>query len=654
MQNTSYSNTFIAHIGNALFTKKHFRTIQLLISGMLLLISVGLQQAIAGDKLTFYEISEGNGGLDSILSPSDLFGNSIALLNDFDGDGNNELAVGAPYYDDLVENEGAIFILYMNNDGKVKNSKKVTFAEHLDTTGYAVKNMRAGTVTSVGDLDGNGICDIAVGAPGAYGYSQENAWQIRCGRLYIFFLDSTATVINYTAMSSINYYDKNAILRNVGSYAQFGFALASLGDVNHDGITDIVATTPAASETPKDSIGGFITLQMDNDGSILSSSFVSGLTDEEHFNYFSGMQLGHEIANIGDIDGNGVDDLAVQSLSDTTTDIFDGTDKYEIANGSKYGAVYIVFMERYGEVLSTKKISMSRNSLNGSLAEKDLFGDGIASVGDLNGDSIPDIIVSCSQRIERNLMYSGVFYILFLNRDGTVRNHIEFNRSEYEFLNKTNAFLGSHIANIGDINHDGFPDFAVSARFGENEGGFYVMTYKAYTIQGTLLAGDSPATNSIIQLRDATSGLTTEELTIGADGKFEFISVPEGRYKIHVELPAYLSDEYIDKTYSFTLDVNTHIYNLNLPLLKETSAEDDSYHNTQIFPNPAKEKLHISFKTSMPNEVKIYNLDGRVLNEIKPQAQTLIINIEGYPSGYYTYEALYSNGSVEKGGFVVE
>ena len=106
------------------------------------------------------------------LSNNDRFGSSIANIGDMDGDGVNDLAVGA-HFDDMDENDdvsgannrGTIHILFMNTDGSVKSTVEINDStangptlSNADMFGIGIDNM--------GDMDGNGIIDLVVGAHG--------------------------------------------------------------------------------------------------------------------------------------------------------------------------------------------------------------------------------------------------------------------------------------------------------------------------------------------------------------------------------------------------------------------------------------------------------------------------------------------------------
>eukprot|EP00966_Prymnesium_polylepis_P045390 1050931-Prymnesium_polylepis.1 len=100
--------------------------------------------------------------------------------------------------------------------------------------------------------------------------------------------------------------------------------------------------------------------------------FTGTLTDYEYF--------GSSITSIGDLDGDGVADLAVGADGDN-----DG--------GSYRGAVWILFLNALGTVREYQKISDTQGGFTGTLSNFDRFGSSVASIGDIDGDSITEMAV---------------------------------------------------------------------------------------------------------------------------------------------------------------------------------------------------------------------------------------------------------------------
>jgi hypothetical protein len=110
------------------------------------------------------KIADGTGGLGP-LSNADSFGRSAAPLGDLDGDGVTDLAVGAHHDDTGGLDRGAVYVLFLRPDGTVRETRKL--ADRTGGFGALSNSDLLGTsVTALGDLDGDGVTELAVGAGG--------------------------------------------------------------------------------------------------------------------------------------------------------------------------------------------------------------------------------------------------------------------------------------------------------------------------------------------------------------------------------------------------------------------------------------------------------------------------------------------------------
>ncbi len=123
-----------------------------------------LSPALTAQVGSEQKISETAGGFGGVLDADDLFGFSVAALGDLDGDGIEDLAVGAPSDDDGGFDQGAVWILFLNANGTVSSEQKISATAGCFGGVLVGGDLFGSSVAALGDLDGDGIEDLAVGA----------------------------------------------------------------------------------------------------------------------------------------------------------------------------------------------------------------------------------------------------------------------------------------------------------------------------------------------------------------------------------------------------------------------------------------------------------------------------------------------------------
>jgi hypothetical protein len=309
-----------------------------------------------------------------------------------------------------------------------------------------------GAVTNLGDLDGDGIADLAVGAPGD---SATGTWQ---GAVYILFLNGDGSVKSYTQIGSE---------LNGGpplSYsARFGSSVASLGDLDGDGVTELAVG--AINDDTGDVLGaasGMVhVLFLNRDGTVRTSTSIGN--DLNGGPSLAGQcRFGMSVANVGDLNGDGITDLAVGADRDS--------------QGGRYrGAVYVLLLKSDGHVLSSTKIAHETGG-GPTLKNSDQFGAAVANLGDIDGDGITDLAVGADlddtdSPFPPFLGNEGAVHILFLNEDQTVRATRKITLGRFDA--RSGGFFGTSLAGVGDLNGDGVPDMVV----GSSESSFYGSAY---------------------------------------------------------------------------------------------------------------------------------------------------------------------------------
>jgi tetratricopeptide (TPR) repeat protein len=184
-----------------------------------------------GTVRTSQKVTEGVGGFTGNLDVSDRFGSTLANLGDLDGDGTLELAAGARLDDDTASNAGAVWILSLNPDGTVDSHTKLAGGLN-GFSGTIDADDRFSRPAQVGDLDGDGIGDIAIGA----NFDDDGATDT--GAVWVLFLNADASVKSHAKISALT----GGLTGPLDASDFFGRGLNSPGDVNGDGVSDLVAT----------------------------------------------------------------------------------------------------------------------------------------------------------------------------------------------------------------------------------------------------------------------------------------------------------------------------------------------------------------------------------------------------------------------------
>ena len=395
---------------------------------------------VPGTVKSFQKISDLEGGFGDELMDGDAFGYSITPISDLDGNGVIDLAVGAEADGIPGQEYGAIWILLLNEDGTVKNSRKIT-SSVSGFTGVLNDQDRFGfSVASIGDLNEDGNSDLAVGAV------LDDDGGIDHGAIWILFLNEVGEVENSQKISSTS----GNFLGTLEESDHFGGSVSSLGDLDNDGTIDIAVGAIGDDDGGIDR-GAVWILSLNKEGMVLdhqkiSSSmgdFGGSLQDEDRF--------GNSIAYLGDLNGDGVGDLAVGS------DLRDG-------NHSDQGSIWILFLEENGMVKNHQEISESRSSFTGELDELDLFGRALSKVADLNGDGVSDLAIGADVDDDGG-MDRGAVWFLFLNSNGTVKGHQKISSTLGGFTGSIDDRdrFGAAIAELGDINNDGIAEIVVGA-----------------------------------------------------------------------------------------------------------------------------------------------------------------------------------------------
>jgi len=394
------------------------------------------------------------------INAVDFSGESVASAGDVNGDGFDDLLIGAGGGDPGGRMDaGEAYVVF----GRVAGFAPSFSLSSLDgTNGFRLDGINAydasGTyVASAGDVNGDGFGDLLIGSILAnVGERGEG------GEAYVVFGSDTGFEPSF-ALSSLN--GSNGFRLGGTDGSQIGCYVASAGDVNGDGFDDLLIGAPGADPDGRENAGETYVV-FGSDAGFAPSFALSSLDGTNGFrlggisyNDFSG----RSVASAGDLNGDGFDDLLI------------GAPNADPDGHADAGETYVVFGSDAGFAPSFALSSLDgTNGFRlGGISENDLSGRSVASAGDLNGDGFDDLLIGAPGADPDGRRSAGETYVVFGSDAGFAPSFA------LSSLDGTNGFrLGGidrgdssgSVSSAGDMNDDGFDDLVIGASHADPDG----------------------------------------------------------------------------------------------------------------------------------------------------------------------------------------
>lgn len=325
-----------------------------------------------------------------------LYGMSVASAGDVNGDGYGDVIVGASFYDNQeAVDEGTAFV-YLGSAAGLATTPSWQGKGNQTISYYGF------SVTSAGDVNGDGYGDVIVGAP-----VEDAAF------LYLGSASGLSTVVAWQGEGK-------------QLDASYGWSVAAAGDVNGDGYGDVIVGEYGYDNGQEDEGIAYLYL---GSSSGLSTTAVWQVESNLDYAFY-----GEAVASAGDVNGDGFDDVIV------------GARAYNFSEG----VVFLYFGSAGG--LSLTSVWQKSGSQNG-----ENYGFSVASAGDVNGDGYGDVIIGAHGHDD--LVYSeGAAFIFNGSSNGLhLTPEWQTNGTQVE------SGYGHSVASAGDVNGDGYSDIIIGA-----------------------------------------------------------------------------------------------------------------------------------------------------------------------------------------------
>ncbi|MBT8070787.1 MAG: integrin alpha [Gammaproteobacteria bacterium] len=428
-----------------------------------LILATGTVNAAFPAQLELSGLNGSNGFTINGVSAGDYSGTSVSMAGDINGDGVEDLVIGAPYASTNAEYAGAAYVIFGSDLGfpNPLNLSSLDGSNGFVINGTSAGDYSGASVSAGGDINGDGIDDLLIGAPGSSPY------EAYAGASYVVFGSGQAwnSAVELSSLDGGNGFAING----AAAYDESGVSVSAAGDINGDGVDDLIIGAPYAGSGAAYVVFGRAV------GETWDSALeLSGLNGSNGFvinGASPGASFGVSVSAAGDVNNDNTDDLVIGAI-------------FASNDAGATGAAYVVFgsSEAWSSPFDISGLDGNNGIVVNGMSAGDNTGIAVGAAGDINVDGMDDLIIGASLA-DPNGDGSGASYVVFGSGEAWT--------SPFSLagLNGANGFVingvstgdnsGISVGAAGDINVDGKDDLAIGAPFadpnGESSGAGYVV-----------------------------------------------------------------------------------------------------------------------------------------------------------------------------------
>jgi VCBS repeat-containing protein len=411
-------------------------------------------------QLDVSTLNGSNGFVLNGIGQEDQTGISISGGGDVNGDGFDDIVIGAARASpNGLANSGQAYVIFGTGSGFPAqiNLELLNGTDGFSINGRIANSNAGGAVKIITDINGDGLEEIFIGAR----FDQP-------GKAYLFFGSSTGfpAVINLSTLEGIN-----SLVIDGSIFHSVGESVSGAGDVNNDGINDLLVSRAIVSPGGFAAGGGFVVYGR-NQGfpdeiripnlTANEKSILPGFDDIKN--------AGNALTGLGDVNGDGIDDFLVAA------------DNSGFLGRPSAGSATVVFGKN-GSLPFLTPLSASDGSdrfvivgansrENGTGTDK--FGRSVSGIGDFNNDGLNDMLIGAPFTKNFNIDNAGAAYVVYGSNAGfpSILDVANLDGGAgLGILIQEQGWLGEAVGGGGDINGDGIPDIIIGARLAGTQGG---------------------------------------------------------------------------------------------------------------------------------------------------------------------------------------
>jgi VCBS repeat-containing protein len=306
-----------------------------------------------GGPVQLSNIEAGIGGfVINGVSAYDTSGRSVSSAGDVNGDGLDDLIIGANFDDPNGGNSGASFVVF----GKTSGAAVQLSTIEAGIGGFVINGVSAydtsgRSVSNAGDVNGDGLDDLIIGA---YGDDPNGS---SSGASFVVFGKTSGAAVQ---LSTIEAGIGGFVINGVSAFDQSGFSVSAAGDVNGDGLDDLIIGAYLDDPNGSNSGASFVVFGKTNGAAVQLSTIEAGIGGFVINGVSAGDVSGASVSAAGDVNGDGFDDLIVGAPNDDP-------------NGGNSGASFVVFGGDFSG-LATRIGTVGDDTLTGTTGADNLIG----------------------------------------------------------------------------------------------------------------------------------------------------------------------------------------------------------------------------------------------------------------------------------------